>query len=943
MPAIGSREYAPADNTLRTSQATQREVELYRRIFAGSSDAIAIVDANGRYLEQNPAHQKLIGYSDHELAGQTPAIHMGQEAFALVSEELRGKGTCRTEIRSRRKDGEYVDIELSAFSMLDERGEVICHVGIKRDVTERKRGEKENAELLARETAARAEVELAHGRLRTLVESMTDAFVSIDRDWRITYVNAAAEQILGRSRDVLLGRDLWDEFPGTLGTRFFTEYHRAFAEQVSVVFDEFYTPLDKWLEVRAYPSPDSLTLYFRDITDRKRTDILMAGQKKALEMIAEGAQLSRVLDVLAATVEQASPRCLVSILLLDADGIHLRHGAALSLPSEYTNAIDGVAIGPNVGSCGTAAFTRKTVIVADVTTDPRWRDYHQLATTHGLRACWSTPISSSTGDILGTFALYYREPSEPTGAELRAVETMLRTAAIAVERARQQDAMRSSQERLRLANTVSSMAIWEWNIQNGAIAWAESSSPVFGLPPEHLLRMEQCIALIHPEDQANVASDFRSCIREGRELDSEFRTVWPDHSVHWITCRGRVFYDHRGRPGRMIGISIDVTARKVTEQALRESDDRFRQAQRSASIGAYDWNVESGAITWSEELPSLRGLVPNGRFESWMQLVHPDDRHRIKAHFRQAVRQQREFEIQGRLLLPDRSVIWFVSRGQAFHSESGAVHVLGIVLDITQRKQAEELLQRSEKLATVGRLAASIAHEINNPLESITNLLYLLQHDSSISPPGQQYVRMAQDELARVSHITRQTLGFYRESATPQPVDVCELMRDIVRLYSRKIQNKQLIVREHYSLSRRIQLFPSEIRQVCSNLLLNAIEATPNAGTITVRVGGGRDWRRGLKGIRITVADNGHGIRLEDKRHIFEPFFTTKGEKGTGLGLWVTSGIVQKHRGNIRVRSSTNDGSSGTAFSVFLPDHATNIATLPLRSSKEEGETKLAA
>jgi PAS domain S-box-containing protein len=660
-------------------------------------------------------------------------------------------------------------------------------------------------------------------------------------------------------------------------------------------------------------------------------------------MMAEGAPLSRVLDAIASTVEQASPRCLVSVLLLDPDAILLRHGAAPSLPVEYTRSIDGVAIGPNAGSCGTAAFTRTTVVVSDVSTDPRWTDYRTVAMAHGLRACWSTPILSSFGEVLGTFALYYREASEPTVAELRAVEMMRRTASIAIERARQQDAVRTSQERLRLAHTVAGMATWEWNIQTDSIAWADSSASLFGVPTERLRRIQHCIALIHPDDRPQLSSDLESCIRQGTELDAEFRAVWPDHSIHWIACRGRVFYDHQGRPGRMIGISMDVTARKLAEQALRESDDRFRQAQRSASIGAYDWNVDTGEITWSEELPALRGLVPEDRFECWMELIHADDHGRVRAEFMEAVRQQREFEIQGRFLLPDRSVIFFVSRGQAIRSETGATHVLGIMLDVTHRKQAEELLQRSEKLATVGRLAASIAHEINNPLESITNLLYLLQHERTISPAGQQYVRMAQEELARVSHISRQTLGFYRESATPQSVDVCELMRDIVRLYSRKIQQKQLVVQEHYSLSRKVQLFPSEIRQVCSNLLLNAIEATPAEGKIVIRVGRGRDWRHNRNGIRLTVADNGHGIRPENRRHVFEPFFTTKGEKGTGLGLWVTNGIVQKHGGSVRVHSSTAPGPSGTVFSVFLPEHGSNVATLPLWKEEDDNGQKMAA
>jgi signal transduction histidine kinase len=267
------------------------------------------------------------------------------------------------------------------------------------------------------------------------------------------------------------------------------------------------------------------------------------------------------------------------------------------------------------------------------------------------------------------------------------------------------------------------------------------------------------------------------------------------------------------------------------------------------------------------------------------------------------------------------NTVWVVSRGHVFYENGTPRRVLGIVVDITTRKNAEELLRRSEKLAMVGRLAASIAHEINNPLESVTNLLYLLEHHSSLDEQARSFAVLAQQELNRVAHISRQTLGFYRESTVPVAADLVELLDDILKLYDRKLERKRVNIVRRYDLRHPVRLFPAEVRQVFSNLLMNALEAIPEGGTITVGIAEGSAWDRPQhRGVRLTVADNGHGIRPEDCERIFEPFFTTKGEKGTGLGLWVSSSIVQKHGGSIRLRSSTRPERHGTVFSVFLPE-----------------------
>lgn len=244
-----------------------------------------------------------------------------------------------------------------------------------------------------------------------------------------------------------------------------------------------------------------------------------------------------------------------------------------------------------------------------------------------------------------------------------------------------------------------------------------------------------------------------------------------------------------------------------------------------------------------------------------------------------------------------------------------------IARDISAEKQSEEAVRRSEKLATAGRLAASIAHEINNPLEAVINLLYLARNDSKNAA---QYLTMAEQEVGRVASLAQQTLGFVRDTDAPASVDPAALMDEILQLYSRKLDAKQVHVTRRYRDVDPIHGYAGELRQLFANLVVNAADAMANPGSsnhasLEVRIAPGHNWSSGLEGVRITLADNGGGIARENLARIFEPFFTTKKDTGTGLGLWVSNGIVRKHGGSIRVRSRAHGSATGTVFSVFLP------------------------
>jgi PAS domain S-box-containing protein len=237
--------------------------------------------------------------------------------------------------------------------------------------------------------------------------------------------------------------------------------------------------------------------------------------------------------------------------------------------------------------------------------------------------------------------------------------------------------------------------------------------------------------------------------------------------------------------------------------------------------------------------------------------------------------------------------------------------------DVTQIRLQDEALRRSEKLAAVGQLASSIAHEINNPLESITNLLYLIRQSDSMEDV-QHYTTLAQSELARVTQITLQTLRFNRQHSKPIKVDLAELLQTVMALYTGRLLVRNIDAGMKMMAAPQVLALEGEIRQVVNNLVRNALDAMSYGGRLLLRLHPQEDWRTGTKGVRLTVADTGEGIGPEMKAHLYEPFQTTKEMTGTGLGLWVSKGIVEKHGGHIRTRSRRGEG-HGTVFAVWLP------------------------
>ncbi len=363
--------------------------------------------------------------------------------------------------------------------------------------------------------------------------------------------------------------------------------------------------------------------------------------------------------------------------------------------------------------------------------------------------------------------------------------------------------------------------------------------------------------------------------------------------------------------------------RARASEELRERDELLKIALEVNGMGMWVWELLENAAYGSDSVCEMTGREPgtvNQLPKSWIRLIHPEDTERVKAAFAEIRATGKDYHQQYRVLWPDGSVRWMESQGKCQHDSAGRpTRVVGVLADVTHRKLTEEAMLRTEKLAVAGRLAASVAHEINNPLTAVGNLLYLISI-AETTKETRAYSRQAMDELMRVSLITQQTLQFHRQPGTPAVTMLSELVNGVLMLFRARLRGAGIEAEVRAAKEIGIACMPSEMHQIFANLVGNAIDAMPQGGRLVARLGASIDWRDGkTRGMRVTFADTGMGMNRATMRRIFEPFFTTKTETGTGLGLWVVAQLVERSQGHVRVWSWKSALASGTAFSVFLP------------------------
>ena len=862
----------------------RKRAELARdQVLERTDDGVFALDRDFRYTYLNRRSREILAGREKDPLGEIVFDLLPETVGSAFEENFRRSMEQRVPTSFTAFYGDPLRIWLELDCRPADEGIVV----FLRDITARKAAEEMRDHTLE--------------QLHQVFDVTADGIVSLDRDWTIIFLNRSAQQFLS-SAGQIIGKNFWTTFPGTLDPSlpYRAAYHRAMDDRLPANFEAFYpAPFNGYFELQARPSEEGIVIFFRDVTERRRDEAALREQQDLLSSIQTAA----------------------GVATWDLD---LR-----------TNVF-------TFGKGSAPIFGRP---FADVNNRDKFREALHPESRGSLDPCIAESISSPTPTLHEYRML--QPDDRPLWIESRAqavlehgVATHLRGLAIDITRRKQnQEALVNSEARYRVLADLNPQALWIGDPEGRIVYANQGFLDYLGLT---LNKLDSWLDCFDPSDRDRVLASWVHSIATGEEYDLEACLIRAaDGHARWWHLRGLPVRDETGAIVQWLGVATDIHEQKsFAETLLRVQGETERERAelealyKTAPIGLALFDLDDFRyIRLNDRQAAFFNLRPDQVLGQAVTEMAPIPG--LREMFEQVARGTPVVNqlIEGELAShPGEHRFWTVTYLPVYGSDGKVTAISAASLEITQQKKAEAALVQSEKLAAVGRLASSISHEINNPLEAITNLLYLAALHENLPEEIKVYIHMAQSELSRVSQIATQTLRFHRQAVRPTRVTAASLVNAVLNLYQGRLNNSGITVAVEYASSTPILCFENDIRQVLNNLIANAIDAMRSGGHLLARAHDVTHPTTGAPAVRLTIADTGHGMSAATLQRIFEPFFTTKDLNGTGLGLWISTGIVERHHGRLTVRSSQHPIHHGTIFSLLLPVTPPDLATSPSNS-----------
>lgn len=577
---------------------------VYQLFFNTSRNALFLLNADRNVIRVNQAACEMLGYTEEELvtSGYRVIVDTNDPDFIALLGKRVGNEVIDGYITAVKKNGEKFPIKISSVLIQDEDGNPVTAI-VATDISDIRQQEEKLKNLLEESKQLHQQTEDSRKLLENVLDSVTDGFFIVDREWKVLFWNKAAEKILGKPEQELIGKVVWEEFPELDFLREHENYRLLYDKNQSIRFREYFPKYQVWADVSVYPSDKSISVYFKDVTEIKSLRTFEKLERDVLEMNAKpDSIIEPVLDFYLEEIQGIYPEMLCSVQRIK--GNKLYPWSAPALPKEFSDCIYGMSVADYMGSCGTAAFRKEKVVVSDIENDVLWCAGKEAALKAGLKACWSFPIIDLNNKVIATFAIYYRTIKSPTKEEESTLERVKNFLTVILENRLSLETVKTSNQNYEMVALATNDAIWDWQVEtNEVVRTGKGLKALFGYDTETAAAEPDFWRnRIHPEDIGRVYENQVKVMNDPSEMYwvDEYRFLKSDGKYAYVFDKGYIIRDENGKAVRLIGATRDVTDRKENEALLLDLNNRLKH--RADELAASNVELERFAYIASHDM-----------------------------------------------------------------------------------------------------------------------------------------------------------------------------------------------------------------------------------------------------------------------------------------------------------------------------------------------------